>query len=354
MAPRRVGRNPLHQPESGGSTAGTQLRTPSRTGEMGRPESAPPPPPPHQLPPGAQRLCKPGEAGSSGSPAPSARPGGESIPPCLPPPPPEPSRRPQPGRARRRRYSQHPRGGKLTGGPAPPATSAAGSRSPQHRAGSERAGAGALRSAPRRGAAQLRPRPSPSLRGADSLPPFLAPPANAGRGEEPALTICCEAPPPSAAASLAGGLPPKHPAGKVGNEEEALPPPGELFALCTPKSWGCSRPRLPQDRRPLRAGAPRLSALLSAPSALPLHSTRGSPPPAEGRGKGSSAWGAPKSAGHRPGQPRVRSARWEARRERTGMGTGDPSGNRERMWGLILLRLAGIKSWPDKTCVLPT
>lgn len=79
----------------------------------------------------------------------------------------EPSRRPQPGRARRRRYLQHPPGGKLTGGPEPlssEARSALGSRCAQRprleRA--DRAG-GAARRSP---LASLQP---------GSLPPFFPP-----------------------------------------------------------------------------------------------------------------------------------------------------------------------------------
>lgn len=59
------------------------------------------------------------------------------------------------------------------------------------RPGSEQSGLGG---AVRR-SAQLRPLP------------LSLPPSNAGRGEEPALTICCEAPPPRASASQPGGLP---------------------------------------------------------------------------------------------------------------------------------------------------
>lgn len=192
---------------------------------------------------------------------------GWPSPPGLPPPQPEPSRRPQPGCARRRRYLQHPPGGKLTGGLEPPAisgweaTSTPGSRSPQHPRGkgANWGGGAALRSPPRGRAA---PAAAVALPARGRLPPALpparlAPPANAGRGEEPALTICCEAPPPSAAASLAGGLPPKHPAEEVGSQEKALapppPPPQELSALRALRGRRRYPPPLPhslQDRRP--------------------------------------------------------------------------------------------------------
>lgn len=219
---------------------------------------------------------------------------GWPSPPGLPPPQPEPSRRPQPGCARRRRYLQHPPGGKLTGGLEPPAisgweaTSTPGSRSPQHPRGkgANWGGGAALRSPPRGRAA---PAAAVALPARGRLPPALpparlAPPANAGRGEEPALTICCEAPPPSAAASLAGGLPPKHPAEEVGSQEKALAPPRRSSLPFAP-SGAAAVTRFPSPTRfriaaprPLRAGAPHLSALLSAPSTPFPRSTPQVPP----------------------------------------------------------------------------
>ncbi|XP_029863607.1 basic proline-rich protein-like [Aquila chrysaetos chrysaetos] len=159
------------------------------------------------------------------------------------------------------------------------------------RAGREQTEVGALRSAllrsPPRGRAA--PAAAVALPARGRLPPALPParlppPANAGRGEEPALTICCEAPPPSAAASLAGGLPPKHPAEEVGSQEKALGPPAG--ALCPSRPQGppplpASPPPLASGSpppRPLRTGAPHLSALLSAPSTPFPRSTPQIPP----------------------------------------------------------------------------
>lgn len=250
-----------------------------------------------------------------------------------------PPLRPQPAGARRRRYSQHPPVGRLAGGPGLPAISgqgAAGSprrTAPQHPRGRKARGAGCTRGWLREGAAlrspprgRAAPAAATALPAAGRLPPALpparpAPPANAGCGQEPALTICCEAPPPSAAASLAGGA-----------------------AARTPRRGGGEPAEI--SGHPHLKTAALLSALLSSlsatfpvqhPSASSLPGRRfpTDPLPAVGWEKRSM----PEL--HRPTQsPRL----------------GVPSGatkdaqcvqpvKNQCMWGLILLRLVKSKSW---------
>lgn len=113
--------------------------------------------------------------------------------------------------------------------------------------GASKAGLGALRAAPRSSGRCLYP----------SLPT-----SNAGRGEEPALTICCEAPPPRASASQPGGLP----AEEVASMRGALGPRRPLSVAQRaegPRRCPPLQPPSPQARRCLPP-SPRCPSLPTA------------------------------------------------------------------------------------------
>lgn len=202
---------------------------------------------------------------------------GERSPPGRPPPQPEPSRRPQPGCARRRRYLQHPPGRKLPGGPEPPAirgceaTSAPGSRSPQHPRGKAPLGwgscaplpaagprsSGRCRRPPCAGPAPSRPSSRPA-RAAGQCGPRRGAGFNhllRGASSKRCRLPCREAP---ALAPRRGGREP----------EESFRPPPRLRhpgALCPPH---------PQGPRLVRASPPPLTSGSLAPLTTAL-----SPPP---------------------------------------------------------------------------